>query len=336
MPSTSKSAAGREILHRLVGRADAFVHNFRPGVPERLEMDYETLRKIKPDLVYLYAASYGSRGPQSHRPAFHSMPNALTGGGVVQAGKDNAPVDDSYPDPCAGIGVGTALAMGILARQRWGTGQYLETSMLASNGYVHSNDLVQFSGVPPRLIPDHGQHGPMALYRLYRCAEGWIFLAAVQDDEWVRLAAQLGRDDWLGDPRFASSAARRQNDDALVAEIEPILATAPAAQWERALEAAGVPAACVPESTFEEFLAAEGLLRPEDHLALGPYWRLPPKVRFSESANRIKPGSAVGEHSNSILGELGYTEAERSALQAQGVVLQFVPDRPDAALAARS
>ena len=169
-----KSPRGREILHRLIGRADALVHNFRPGVAERLGMDYATARDLRPDLVYLYAGSYGSVGPESHRAAFHSTPNALSGGGILQAGVGNPPVDDSYPDPCAGIAVGAALAMGLLARQRYGTGQYLETTMLTSSGYVHSNDLVGYPGRPERLIPDQHQQGLHALYRLYRCSDGWI------------------------------------------------------------------------------------------------------------------------------------------------------------------
>jgi crotonobetainyl-CoA:carnitine CoA-transferase CaiB-like acyl-CoA transferase len=330
-----KSRKGQEVLHALVARADAVVHNFRPGVPERLAMDDPTLRAIKPDLVYLYAGSYGSAGPQSHRAAFHSTPNALTGGGILQAGKGNPPVDDSYPDPCAGLAVGAALVMGLLARERHGVGQYLETTMLASNGYVHSNDLVLYAGVAERLVPDHAQHGLHACYRLYECADGWLFLAAVRDDEWACLARALDKHEWLEDPRFADADARLRNDDDLARECAAILASASAADWERRLTAAGVPSAAAPAGTFEEFLADEGLLRPEEHASFGSYWRLPAKVRFSESGNRLARASAVGEHTRAILEELGYTTAERAALEANHVVFQRDEDAPLPAEATR-
>ena len=149
-----KTPEGRGILHRPVGGSDALLHSFRPGVAERLGMGYETLRAIKPDLVYLYGASYGSKGPHSHRAAFHSTPNALNGGGIIQAGRGNPPVDDSYGDPCSGLAVGVALALGVYAQRRYGLGQYLETTMLCSGGYVHSNDMVSYAGRPDRLLPD--------------------------------------------------------------------------------------------------------------------------------------------------------------------------------------
>jgi crotonobetainyl-CoA:carnitine CoA-transferase CaiB-like acyl-CoA transferase len=316
-----KSPRGQEVLHRLIARADALVHNFRPGVPERLGLDYATASGIKPDLVYLYAGSYGSVGPESHRAAFHSTPNALSGGGILQAGIGNPPVDDSYPDPCAGIAVGAALAMGLLARRRYGSGQYVETTMLTSSGYVHSNDLVRYPGRPERLIPDHQQHGLHALYRLYRCADGWIFVGAVQEKEWVRLAKVLGRKEWLTDRRFSEGQARLQHDADLAGLCERLFAEGWALDWVRQLQAGGVPAALAGERTFEEFLAGEGLLQPEDHPVFGAYWRLPAKVRFTESGNRLAPASAAGEHTRAILEELGYTEAQQGVLESDGVVL---------------
>ena len=167
-----KTEAGVKILHQLARRSDCLLHSFRPGVPERLKMDYATLSEINPRLVYLYAGSYGSKGPQSHRAAFHSTPHALAGGGFLQAGAGNPPADDSYPDPGSGMGAATALLLGLLARERTGRGQSMETTMLCTTGYVHSGDLVLYPDRPPRRLPDKGQHGPEALYRLYPCHEG--------------------------------------------------------------------------------------------------------------------------------------------------------------------
>ena len=115
-----KSEEGRAILQQLIGGADALLHSFRKGVPERLGHDYETAIALNPRLVYVYGGSYGSRGPWNMRPAFHSTPNALCGGGFAQAGLGNPPADDSYPDPGSGIATATASMLGLWARESTG------------------------------------------------------------------------------------------------------------------------------------------------------------------------------------------------------------------------
>ncbi|HEX2172507.1 MAG TPA: CoA transferase [Dehalococcoidia bacterium] len=223
-----KSEAGVRILHQLVERSDVLLHSFRPGVPERLRLDYPRLRAINPRLVYLYAGSYGSKGPQSHRAAFHSTPNALNGGGFLQAGVGNPPADDSYPDPGSGLGAATAIVLGLLARERTGLGQALETTMLCTSGYIHSGDLVLYAGMPPRPMTDKGQHGREALDRLYACETGWIFLTARQEDEWRQLVRAIDRPDLLADPRFATRSGRLRHDAALIEVLQPIFRTRPA------------------------------------------------------------------------------------------------------------
>ena len=219
-----KSDEGRQILHQLIGRADALLHNFRPGVPERLGFGWAESQQRNPRLVYLYGASYGSRGPQNRRAAFHSTPNALAGGGIQQAGRGNAPVDDSYPDPGSGLAAATALMLGLWAREVTGRGQYLETTMLTSAGYILSNNLVLYDGAPAMALPDRGQHGFDALYRLYPCRSGWLFVAARRDPEWHALARALGKPEWLSDSRFATVESRLANDDALAGLIAVALA----------------------------------------------------------------------------------------------------------------
>ncbi len=116
-----KRPKGMAVLLELVERADVFLHSFRPGVAERLGIDAAMLLGPSiPRLVYVYAASYGSKGPQSGRAAFHSTPNALVGSGILQAGTGNPPVDDSYPDPGSALGVATAVLLGLHRRERDG------------------------------------------------------------------------------------------------------------------------------------------------------------------------------------------------------------------------
>lgn len=304
-----KTDGGRQILYDLAGKADALLHSFRPGVPERLGLDYATLQRLNPGLVYLYAASYGSKGPQSHRAAFHSTPNALCGGGIIQAGTGNPPVDNSWPDPCAGLGVAAALAMGLLARKRLGVGQYIETTMLASAGYVHSDDML--AEPYAERIADSGQRGLHPLYRLYRCRSGWLFLAAIRDREKSNLARALSCP--------SISDAGHDGEVYLAEALEEIFLTDTAAGWEDRLLGAGVPVATADDTTFEEFLVAEGLVQVGFHDGFGEYFSLPPRVRVN-SFVPDRPPSACGEYTYPVLAELGYSAEQIDDLAARGVI----------------
>jgi crotonobetainyl-CoA:carnitine CoA-transferase CaiB-like acyl-CoA transferase len=321
-----KADAGRKILYDLVREADALLHSFRPGVPERLGMDYETLRNLNPGLVYLYAGSYGSKGPQSHRAAFHSTPNALCGAGIIQAGAGNPPADNSWPDPCAGLGVATALAMGLLAKKRFGVGQYIETTMLASASYVHSNDML--AEPYAERIADPGQQGLHPLYRLYRCRSGWIFLAAIRDREWSNLAHALGHAEWVVEG-YSTPEAREASSSSLAHELEEIFMTNTAAAWEDRLVVAGVPVAIADDTTFEEFLVTEGLLRAGFHDGFGEYFSMPPRVRVNSFVPN-RPPSACGEFTNRLLAELGYSAERLEGLAAQGVIRDAAGDSTSA------
>jgi crotonobetainyl-CoA:carnitine CoA-transferase CaiB-like acyl-CoA transferase len=316
-----KTDAGQGVLGRLLDGADALLHSFRRGVPERLGYGVDAALARNPRLVYVYGASYGSRGPWSTRPAFHSTPNALSGGGFAQAGWGNPPVDDSYPDPGSGLATATALLLGLLARERTGRGQYVETSMISSAGYIHGDDLVLYDGRPAPRRADRGQHGLHALYRLHRCREGWLFLAAWRDDEWAALARAVDHPEWLHDERFATAADRTAHDDELTALVGGALAARTAAEWEAVLAAADVAAARASDVPLEEWFEHEGLLLPEDHPVFGPFWRAPPKVHLSDHPPRMARVCGLGEHSRAVLHELGYADDDVDGLVADGVVV---------------
>jgi crotonobetainyl-CoA:carnitine CoA-transferase CaiB-like acyl-CoA transferase len=306
-----KSDEGRRIVHDLVARSDCFVHSFRPGVTERLGLDFASLSKINAKLLYLYAASYGSAGPQRGRTAFHSTPNALAGGGIAQAGVGNPPVDDSYPDPGSALAVATALLLSLYARQSTGVGQYVETTMLASTAYLLSPDLVLYEGGRSPRIADHGQHGLSAWYRLYRCADRWIFLAALRDVQRERLATLV---DGL------AAAGPDDADGPIAAALAGAFATRSAAEWSTALATAGIPAVVASDQGQEQWLEAAGLLEPAYHPDFGDYWRTPPPICFSASPTCRAAPARLGQHNRQILRELGYPERRIDELTETGVL----------------
>jgi crotonobetainyl-CoA:carnitine CoA-transferase CaiB-like acyl-CoA transferase len=240
-----KRPEGLAVLMELVERADVFLHSFRPGVAERLGIDPESLPARNPRLVYVYAASYGSKGPQAGRAAFHSTPNALVGSGILQAGMGNPPVDDSYPDPGSALGVATAALLGLHRRQQAGAGQVVETTMLATTGYAMSPHLVRYDGAPEWRLPDRGQHGVSARQRLYRCAEGWVYVGCRNEREWRALSAALDRTEWGEDHRFADDESRADHDVDLANELAATLASRPAEAWAKRARAHDAPLVAV-------------------------------------------------------------------------------------------
>jgi crotonobetainyl-CoA:carnitine CoA-transferase CaiB-like acyl-CoA transferase len=305
-----KRPEARRILDELIGMSDAVIHNFRPGVPERLGLDYDHVHRVNPRTAYVYGSSYGSSGPESYRAAFHSTPNALSGGGIAQAGQGNAPVNDSYPDPVAGLAAGVALALGLYTSSAQGSGQYLETTMLASTGWLHSSRLVAYDGRSAPPVLDARQLGLHPLQRLYATADGWLLIDVRTRADQAALVAVARGAGFEAVATLAAEGASSTPPVALTSALEAMFATRPTAEWEPAARDAGLPAVRADEMTFEEYLVAHGMVSSAEHPAFGSYWQLNDRVRFEATVSTTSPACAVGEHTREILSELGYPAAD--------------------------
>jgi crotonobetainyl-CoA:carnitine CoA-transferase CaiB-like acyl-CoA transferase len=228
--------------------------------------------------------------------------------------------------------VGTALLMGLYARHRTGNGQYIETTMLGSNLYANSEGVIDYAGKPKRRMPGPELTGLGALYRLYRCREGWVFLACPTQDEWERLCDALGRPALRTDQRFATAAAREEHGEELAAILEAAFGERDAPEWERYLSGRGL--ACVvadagrPGEVFnrDPFMSESGLSVEVTHPVVGTYRRHGPSVDFALTPCVAGDGNRNGEHTRSILAELGYSPEQTAALKEAGVVTW--PDDP--------
>ena len=341
-----KTPEGQEIMAALIRKADLLVHNMRPGAPERVGIGYEQARTINPRLVYLYVGGYGAEGPHAHRPAMHPIPGAVDGGALAQAGRGTPPppetpltmdevlevsrrlgrANEANPDPNTSMGVATALMLGLYARERLDVAQYLEMTMLCANAYANADDFFSYEGKPPRAIPDREGYGLSALYRLYAAQGGWVFLACPFEHEWRALCHAIGRGELLEDARFATPEDRARNDDALAHELSRVFASRPPLEWERTLVAADVACVQAENRGMYHFFAEDphvrenGLTTDVEHLRFGTFWRHSPMITFSRTPGRVGPGPLKGQHTLSVLQELGYTQEQVEALRSRGVV----------------
>jgi crotonobetainyl-CoA:carnitine CoA-transferase CaiB-like acyl-CoA transferase len=320
-----KDPEGQEIVHRLVAGADVVVHNFRPGVPDRLGIDYETLRAINERIVYVYAASFGSTGPDSHRPAFDAVISALAGGEVLQAGAGNPPQQRQTTDHSGLLAVAIAILLGLRERDRTGRSQNVETTMLAGAAYLLSDDFLRYDGKPARRIPDQGQHGLGPLYRLYRTSRGWVFLACVKRAEWLALCAALGHTEWIDDPRFATAADREANATELARELEAVFLEREAQTWEQLLTEHDV--ACVVANRtwgyflFDDRASDDPELTTEFEVdGIGKVTQTGLAVNLSRTPGRVGVVEPVGASTRRLVASLGYTDAEIDDLEQRGVL----------------
>jgi len=340
-----QSPDGQKIIHQLVARADVLLHNFRPGVPERLAIDWDTCRRINPRLIHTYVGAYGATGPHRRRPGAHPIPGALLGGALRQAGRANPPppnkpmsleeikevsrllmrANEANPDPNTSQAVATSILLALLARTRTGSGQTVEVTMLQANAWANADEAYDYAGRPPCALPDAQCYGLNALYRLYQASEGWVFLACVVEREWGAFCIAANRADLLADARFASAAARTEHDAELAIEIENVFATREASLWEQRLTAAGV--ACVQaEGDTGLFLeehpqaAANRMVVEADSPRFGKYLRHGAILDFSDAPGRLEHGAFAGEHTVHVMRELGYSEGQISELHSRRVI----------------
>jgi crotonobetainyl-CoA:carnitine CoA-transferase CaiB-like acyl-CoA transferase len=342
-----KDARGREIAQRLAAGADVFVHNFRGVVPQALGIDEPTLRALNPNLVYHYAASYGSVGPYARQPAIDPVIAAFAGQTAYQTGEGNPPLRESGADPTAAAGHAAAMMLGLFARDRTGEGQYVESAMIVSNIYLNYADAFSYAGKHERPAVDPRQLGTGATHRLYECAPAdaaiarsahenpdphWVMFVADRDDAFSRFCSVAGRSDLAADARFSTAHARAEHRAELEIELSAVFLTRTADEWERDLPAAGVGCTVADARSHFAFLyedpqaQAIDMMTMVEHPSLGGrYWRYSPVVQLSATPSRATTFCELGEHTHALLTELGYDDDAIEQLAADEVVAMPTP-----------
>ena len=312
------TADGRETARRLASVSDAILANMRPGATDRMGLDSDTLQNLNPRLVQAHITAYGWDGPYSQRPGVDPIAQAITGLQRAQGGYDSPPVYLSMLAPCDYTGgalgaLGAILAL--LARERFGVAQKADTNLLASGTIMGADDFLEYDGKLPRRLPTREQVGVGPFRRLYRAADGWIYLAADTRPARPNLLSALAS---LGD-----FTARTEPDES---RVEAAFSRLTTGEILGALRSHDVPCAPVVDNYNTGFFSdpqaeANNMAVRLTHPTLGEIRLSGNLVSFGEADTLPRlPTPLLGQHTAEILADLGYTDLQISDLYRADVV----------------
>jgi itaconate CoA-transferase len=319
-----KDARGREVVLRLVDRADVMVQNFAPGAMERLGLGVDQLRQRWPRLIACSISGYGGTGPYATRKAYDALVQAEAGVMAITGTPEQpAKAGVSLVDMSTGVYALSSILAALYRRERTGMGATIRATLFDSVGeWMNPAITAAVAGRPPARAG--ARHAAIVPYGPYRCAGGARVVFAVQNErEWQRLCAGvLGRPDLAADPRFARNELRLTHRHILEPLIEEVLADVPLEEAERRLEAADIAYARENEPgaiPSHPQVTARDRLRTL-HTPAGDFQALKPPFNVDDWPVPEAAVPALGEHTEAILCELGYDEAAIRALRAAGVV----------------
>jgi crotonobetainyl-CoA:carnitine CoA-transferase CaiB-like acyl-CoA transferase len=353
-----KTPEGREIVHALAREADVVVVNYRPDVPPRLGIDYETLCALNPRLIYASNTAFGRHGPDARRPGYDIILQAASGlmsaaGTATAAGVPQTIGGTAVVDFSAALTLAWAISAALYARERTGVGQQIDTSLFGAALAVQTTrffaiaerDTEQRAALLERLTEMRAEGRPYPeiaaaasqakgiaspgtnlYYRCYQTADGFIAVAALSQPLRDKFCGVLG----LHDPRQTSglmtpgSEEARQEALRLVGEAETVFRTRSTDDWLARFDAAGVPAGPVRfiDELFDDpQVQANGLLVEVEHPLVGPLQMVGPPVRMSHTPLQPQGASpTLGQHTDEILTALGYDRGRIDDLRARGIV----------------
>ena len=316
----------REIFTRLARSADIVIENFRPGVMARMGLDYETLSRENPRLIYASISGHGQTGPWATKGGFDLIAQGLSGLMSVTGNANGAPVKVGVP--LTDLGAGLFALVGVLAalhyRANTGRGQHVDTSLVDAGlalSVWEATDYFTSGQVPGPLGSAHRMTAP---YQAFRCSDGYVTIGAANDRNFAKLARVLGHPEWITDARFAADHLRVQHRAELAALIDEVTAAETRAFWIEQLDQAGVP--CGPILDYEDALTTPQALAREmtvdvDHPTLGPLRTLGTPIKMSETPlNPRRRAPLLGEHTDDVLLDAGYSENEIEQLRSIGAV----------------
>jgi len=320
-----KNTEGREILAKLISKSDVVVENFRPGAMARLGLDYSTLAARHPRLVFCSISGFGQDGPRRDQAGYDAVIQAEGGLMSVTGDADGRAfrVGVAVTDMVAGLLAVQGILLALFARERSGRGQHIDISML--DGVIsllsYHASIYLTTGAESRRVGN--RHATIAPYDTFAASDGELFLAVGNDEQFQRFCAATGLQHLLADDRFSTNPARVRNEAALKELLEPVMRERTRDAWLREFATAGVPCGAVrsvPEALSDPQVAARRMVEAVEHAVLGPMKVLGTPIKLSDTPGSVRTAPpTLGQHTDTVLGELGLSAAEIGKLRQRGV-----------------
>ncbi len=320
---------GREIIYRLLEKADVFLSNFRPRELEKFRLEYETLVRLNPRLICANLTGYGKKGPDRNMPGFeHTGYFVRSGMHHVISVPGTVPLEHVFGtgDSITGMALALGVMTALLARERMGIGQQVDVALFQMGVFALSHDIAGalVTGQDRQQLPRKDVINPVSLF--YQTKDGrWFQLAVTQPDlYWSRICRAIGREDLEHDPRFASDAPRRANHAALFSILDEVFRSKTLDEWRVILGREGLPWAPMqnlPEVISDPQARANDFFVPFEHPVYGRIEEVANPINLSKTPATIRmPAPEFSQHTEEILLELGYTWEDIERFKQQGVI----------------
>jgi len=319
-----KNDAALETLKRFVAQADVFIQNSRPGAIDAMGLGEEVVRALKPDIVYVSISGFGETGPYSHKRVYDPLIQGMSTLAEIQGGPGGRPslMRVIIPDKVTALTAAQAITAALLARERTGEGQHVRLSMLdAVLAFTWPEGMAYHT-----FVADHlPKSKPVARRDLvYETSDGYVVVSTVAHREFEGFCRAAEKTEWLDDPRFADTAGLVKNARERLEMMAAAIAEKPTEHWLEVLDREDVP--CAPVLMRDEVhlhpqVIANGIVVEDEHPVAGRVRQARPAERMDGTPSEIsRPAPTLGQHTDEVLGEFGFSEAEITSLREAGAL----------------